>query len=39
LFATQDISFGIEGNYTFGGFDDLEDIEYFNFTTGIAYHF
>jgi hypothetical protein len=40
LFATQDISFGIEGSYTFASFDDLpDDIEYFNFTAGIAYHF
>ncbi len=40
LFATQDISFGVEGSYTFADFDDLpEDIEYFNFTAGIAYHF
>jgi hypothetical protein len=38
FFATQDISFGIEGNYT-GGFNDLEDIRYFNFTLGVAYHF
>jgi hypothetical protein len=40
LFATPDISFGIEATYTFAGFDDLpENIEYFNFTAGIAYHF
>ena len=38
FFATQDISFGIEGNYT-AGFNDLEDIRYFNFTLGVAYHF
>ena len=38
FFATQDISFGIEGNYTLG-FNDLEDIRYFNFTLGVAYHF
>jgi opacity protein-like surface antigen len=38
FFATQDISLGIEGNYTFG-FGDLDDIMYFNFTIGAAYHF
>ena len=38
FFATQDISLGIEGNYTFG-FGDLDDIRYFNFTIGAAYHF
>ena len=39
FFATQDISLGIEGNYTFGIDDDLDEIEYFNFTIGAAYHF
>ena len=38
FFTTQDISIGIEGNYTFG-FGDLDDIRYFNFTIGAAYHF
>jgi len=38
FFAFQDISLGIEGNYTFG-FGDLDDIRYFNFTIGAAYHF
>jgi len=38
FFTTQDISLGIEGNYTFG-FGDLDDIGYFNFTIGAAYHF
>ena len=38
FFATPDISFGIEGNYTLG-FNDLEEIRYFNFTLGVAYHF
>ncbi|MDL1980016.1 MAG: porin family protein [Deltaproteobacteria bacterium] len=38
FFTTQNISLGIEGNYTFG-FDDLEEIEYLNFTIGAAYHF
>ena len=38
FFATPEISFGIEGNYTLG-FNDLEEIRYFNFTLGVAYHF
>jgi len=38
FFTFQDISLGIEGNYTFG-FGDLEDIRYFNFIIGAAYHF
>ncbi len=38
FFTFQDISLGIEGNYTFG-FGDLDDIGYFNFTIGAAYHF
>ena len=38
FFATPDISFGIEGNYTLG-FNDLEEVRYFNFTLGVAYHF
>ena len=38
FFAFQDISLGIEGNYTFG-FGDLDEIRYFNFTIGAAYHF
>lgn len=38
FFATPDISIGIEGDYTFG-FSDLDDICYFNFTLGAAYHF
>ena len=38
FFASPDISFGIEGNYTLG-FNDLEEIRYFNFTLGVAYHF
>ena len=38
FFTTQDISLGIEGNYTLG-FGDLHDIGYFNFTIGAAYHF
>ena len=38
FFTTQNISIGIEGNYTFG-FDDLKEIGYSNFTIGAAYHF
>ncbi len=38
FFTTQYISIGIEGNCTFG-FGDLDDIRYFNFTIGAAYHF
>lgn len=38
LFATPDVSFGLEGNWTRGA-EDLNDIEYFNFTLGVAYHF
>lgn len=38
FFTTQDISIGVEGNYTFG-FGDLDDIRYFNFIIGAAYHF
>ena len=38
FFTTQEISLGIEGNYTFG-FGDLEDIRYLNLTVGVAYHF
>ncbi|MDL1962784.1 MAG: porin family protein [Deltaproteobacteria bacterium] len=38
FFTAQDISIGIEGNYTFG-FGDLDDIRYFNFIIGAAYHF
>ena len=37
-YLTQNFSAGLEGNYTFG-FDDLKDIQYFNFTLGLAYHF
>ncbi len=38
FFTFQNISLGIEGNYTFG-FDDLDEIGYSNFTIGAAYHF
>lgn len=38
LFATPNISIGVEGNYTLG-FSDLEDIGYFQYTLGAAFHF
>lgn len=38
FFATPEISIGIEGNYTLGFFD-VEDIRYFHFIVGAAYHF
>ena len=38
FFPIQNFSVGIEGNYTFG-FGDVDDIRYFNFTLGGAYHF
>ena len=37
-FLIQNFSAGIEGNYTLG-FGDLDEIRYFNFTLGVAYHF
>jgi len=37
-FLTQNFSAGIEGNYTLG-FGNLDEIRYFNFTLGVAYHF
>ena len=39
FFTTQNISLGIEGNYTFGIDDDLDEVGYSNFTIGAAYHF
>jgi opacity protein-like surface antigen len=38
LFATPNISIGVEGNYTLGFFD-VEDIRYFQLTLGAAFHF
>jgi hypothetical protein len=38
IFANEDVSFGIEGNYTLG-FGDLDALKYFNFTAGMAVHF
>jgi opacity protein-like surface antigen len=38
FFPIQNFSIGIEGNYTLG-FGDVDDIRYFNFTLGAAYHF
>lgn len=37
-FFIQNFSAGIEGNYTLG-FGKLDEIRYFNFTLGVAYHF
>jgi opacity protein-like surface antigen len=37
-YLIPNISLGFEANYT-AGFDDLDDIEYYNFTFGAAYHF
>lgn len=45
VFASQAVSFGFEGSWTHGVDDfssnvkDFGDIEYFNFTLGVAYHF
>jgi opacity protein-like surface antigen len=38
FYATREISIGVEGNYTLGFFD-VEDIRYFHFILGAAYHF
>ncbi|MBM9603454.1 porin family protein [Desulfopila inferna] len=38
VFVSREVSLGIEGNYTMGT-GDLDGIEYFNFTLGVAYHF
>lgn len=38
FFPIQNFSAGIEGNYTFG-FNDVDEVRYFNFTLGVAYHF
>jgi len=38
FFPIKNFSAGIEGNYTLG-FGDADDIRYFNFTLGVAYHF
>jgi opacity protein-like surface antigen len=37
-FPIQNLSAGIEGNYTLG-FGNVDDVRYFNFTLGVAYHF
>ena len=37
-FPIQNLSAGIEGSYTLG-FGDVDDVRYFNFTLGVAYHF
>jgi opacity protein-like surface antigen len=38
FFPIQNLSAGIEGNYTLG-FGDVDDVRYFNITLGVAYHF
>lgn len=38
VFVTPAISIGVEGNYTIG-FSDLEDIGYFQYSLGAAFHF
>jgi len=38
FFLDQNVSIGAEGSYVWG-FGDLDEIEYFNLTFGIAYHF
>lgn len=38
FFATPELSLGIEGNYT-KGTNDLNGLEYFNITLGVAFHF
>ena len=38
FFATESISIGLEGNYVWG-FGDLDEINYYNLTLGLAYHF
>ena len=38
LFATEHVSFGIEGDYVLG-FDDLNYARYTLLTAGLTYHF
>jgi opacity protein-like surface antigen len=38
FFIAPNVSIGAEGSYVWG-FGDLDEIEYFNLTLGIAYHF
>lgn len=38
FYATQELSLGVEGNYTMG-INDLDGLEYFDITLGVAYHF
>ena len=38
VYATPNISIGAEGNYTIG-VEDLNDLDYWHFTLGAAYHF
>jgi opacity protein-like surface antigen len=38
FFVNEVLSIGIEGSYVWG-FQDLDDIGYYNFTAGVGYHF
>ena len=38
FFATKRVSIGFEGSYVWG-FGDLDEIQYFNLTAGLGYHF
>ena len=38
MFINQNISFNLEGAYT-AGFSDLDEIQYFTVSAGLAYHF
>jgi len=38
IFINQNISFNLEGAYT-AGFNDLDEIQYFTISAGLAYHF
>ena len=38
FYLVENFSLNLEGNYTFGG-NDLEDIDYFQFILGGAFHF
>jgi hypothetical protein len=38
IYAAPSFSIGAEGNYTMG-VEDLDDVNYWNFSLGVAYHF
>ena len=38
FFAKENVSVGLEGNYTLG-FGDMDEFRYMSFTLGVAYHF